>query len=55
MRVGKWVLSLLSDCLVEVVVLSFGQFVLRSEPDCFDVVDQLPLPNLLGDGLGLGL
>jgi len=45
----------LSDGLVEVVVLLLGDVRLLSEPDGLDLVDGLPLPDLLSDSLGLGL
>ena len=45
----------LRDRLVEVIVLVFGEVRLLSQPDGLDLVDCLPLPDLLGDCLGLGL
>ena len=51
MRVGERVLGVLRDRLVEVDVLFLGDFVLAARPDGLDVVDGLPLPDLLGDRL----
>ena len=45
----------LGDRLVEVAVLLLGDVGLLSQPDGLDLVDGVPLPDLLGDSLGLGL
>ena len=45
----------LGDRLVEAAVLVLRDVGLLSQPDGFDLVDSVPLPDLLGDSLGLGL
>jgi hypothetical protein len=45
----------LGDSLVKVAVLLLGDVGLLSQPDGLDLVDGIPLPDLLGDSLGLGL
>jgi hypothetical protein len=49
--VGKWCLVVLSDGLVEAVILIFGDLALLSEPDGLDLIDGLPLPDLFGNSL----
>ena len=44
----------LGDRLVEPTVLVLGDVRLLSQPDGLDLVDGVPLPDLLGDSLGLG-
>jgi hypothetical protein len=53
--VGQRGLVVLGDSLVEVAVLLLGDVGLLSQPDGLDLVDGVPLPDLLGDSLGLGL
>ena len=55
MRVGQGRLVVLGDRLVEAAVLVLGDVGLLSQPDGLDLVDGIPLPDLLGDSLGLGL
>ena len=54
MRVGQGSLVVLGDRLVEPTVLVLGDVRLLSQPDGLDLVDGVPLPDLLGDSLGLG-
>ena len=54
MCVGERVLSILSNCLVEILVFTVRNIFLGAQPNCLDIVDQLPFPNLLLDCLGLG-
>ena len=49
--VCKWLSWILRDCLVEVHILLLSDIILASGPDRFNVVDDLPIPNLLGDRL----
>jgi hypothetical protein len=53
--VGQRGLVVLGDRLVEVDVFLLGDVGLLSQPDSLDLVDGLPLPDLLSDSLGLGL
>ena len=46
---------ILGDGLVEVVVVLFGDIFRASGPDWLSLVQQLPVPNGLSDGLGLRL
>ena len=55
MRVGQGRLVVLGDRLVEPTVLVLGDVGLLSQPDGLDLIDGVPLPDLLGDSLGLGL
>ena len=55
MGVGQGGLVVLGDRLVEPTVLVLGDVGLLSQPDGLDLVDGVPLPDLLGDSLGLGL
>lgn len=52
MGIGNGVLVVLSDGLVEVVVLFVSDFRLVSEPDGLDLVNGLPFPDLLSHSLG---
>jgi hypothetical protein len=54
-RVGQGSLVVLGDRLVEPTVLVLGDVGLLSQPDGLDLIDGVPLPDLLGDSLGLGL
>ena len=55
MGVGQRGLVVLGDSLVEVDVFFLSDVGLLSQPDSLDLVDGLPLPDLLSDSLGLGL
>ena len=55
MGVGQGVLMVLRDRLVEVLVLLLGDVRLLSQPDGLNLIDGLPLPDLLGYCLGLRL
>ena len=55
MRVGQGRLVVLGDRLVEPTVLVLGDVRLLSKPDGLYLIDGVPLPDLLGDSLGLGL
>lgn len=54
MGVGQGLLRIFRNGFVEVIVFAVGDIVLRAQPDSLDVVDELPLPDLLGNGLELG-
>lgn len=51
MSVAEWVLVVLCDGLVEVEIFLFRDLRAVSEPDSFDFVDKLPLPDLFSDSL----
>mmetsp|Transcript_9725 Transcript_9725/g.9436 ORF Transcript_9725/g.9436 Transcript_9725/m.9436 type:complete len:100 (+) Transcript_9725:1585-1884(+) len=53
MCVSQGVFMVLSNGLVEVLVLFLRDLTFFSEPKCFHLVDGLPLPYLLSHSLGL--
>ena len=52
---GEGVLVVLGDRLVEAVVFLLGDVTLHPESDGIDLVDGLPLPDLLSPVLDIGL
>jgi len=54
-RVGERIFGVLAERLVEVFVLLVGNIILAASPDSLDLVDDFPVPNLLRNGLHLGL
>ena len=55
MRIGEWVLSVLSNDFIEIIVFALCNLTLRPQPNRLNLIDQLPVPHLLRNCLKLGL